>query len=161
MRTAIRSLDEHAARGGARNAVTTRLSKFRGLWRTALLCLLLATACDESPTGPSVPLDTQFTLAQGQVAVIEGTGVRLEFNGVENDSRCPADAVCVHGGDALVRVVVIADGARQDYDIHTGDMEPVRHDNLTIALVDLSPYPFSSRPIAPDDYRATLRVTDQ
>jgi hypothetical protein len=38
-------------------------------------------------------------------------------------------------------------------------MQPVVHDRLTIALIQLSPYPFSSRTIAPDEYRATLKVT--
>jgi hypothetical protein len=125
-----------------------------------LLCLLLATACDESLTGPSVPLDTRFTLAPGEAAAIEGAGIRVEFDGVEGDSRCPADALCIQGGDALVKISVFGDGGRQDYDLHTGSMEPVRHGNLTIALVDLSPYPFSSRTIEPDEYRATLQVTD-
>jgi hypothetical protein len=35
----------------------------------------------------------------------------------------------------------------------------VQHDGVTIALVQLTPYPFSSRTIAPGDYRATLKVT--
>ena len=39
-------------------------------------------------------------------------------------------------------------------------MAPVRHDDFTIdARASLSPYPFSATPIAPEDYRATLRVT--
>jgi hypothetical protein len=38
-------------------------------------------------------------------------------------------------------------------------MRPVKHGDLTIELVQLSPYPFSSRTIQPDEYRATLRVT--
>jgi hypothetical protein len=38
-------------------------------------------------------------------------------------------------------------------------MRPVVHEDLTIALLELSPYPFSSRPIAPGDYRATLRIS--
>ncbi len=37
-------------------------------------------------------------------------------------------------------------------------MAPVKHDGLTIGLVELSPYPFSARPIGPADYRATPRV---
>ena len=44
-------------------------------------------------------------------------------------------------------------------ELHTGDMQPVRHDELTIHLVQLAPYPFSSRPFTPDEYRVTLRVT--
>jgi hypothetical protein len=38
-------------------------------------------------------------------------------------------------------------------------MQPARYGDLTIALVELAPYPFSSRTIEPDEYRATLRVT--
>jgi hypothetical protein len=39
-------------------------------------------------------------------------------------------------------------------------MQPVVEGDLTIALETLTPYPFSSLPpIAPGDYRATLRVT--
>ena len=43
--------------------------------------------------------------------------------------------------------------------LQTGDLRPVVHNGLTIALVQLSPYPFSARTIAPDEYRATLKVT--
>jgi len=38
-------------------------------------------------------------------------------------------------------------------------MQPVVHEGLTIALVQLMPYPFSAKTIAPDEYRATLKVT--
>jgi hypothetical protein len=38
-------------------------------------------------------------------------------------------------------------------------VKPVVHEGLTIALVELMPYPFSARTIAPTDYRATLTVT--
>jgi hypothetical protein len=130
-------------------------------WRWLMFGVLVAAlvACDESLTGPSVPLDQTFTLAPGDVVSIDDTAARVQFHGVEGDSRCPADVVCIQGGDAVVRVSVSADGARRDYELHTSSMAPVTHDGLTIALVELAPYPFSSRTIAPGDYRATLRVT--
>ena len=71
---------------------------------TLLVCLLAATACDESPTGPTVTLDQQFTLAPGETASIDGRGARLRFEGVTGDSRCPVDAICIQGGDAVVKV---------------------------------------------------------
>lgn len=126
-----------------------------------VFCLLLATACDEkSPAGPTVPLNERFTLAPGQSATIEGVGLTLEFRGVTGDSRCPGDAVCIQGGDAIVHVRV-RDSAQTDYELHTGDSSraAVSHRQARIALVELQPYPFSSRPIAPGDYRATLSVT--
>jgi hypothetical protein len=122
--------------------------------------LALAAACASNPaTGPSRPLDAQVVLAPGQTAPIEGTSLLARFQGVMGDSRCPADAFCIQGGDALVRIDVI-EGLRRSttYDLHTGSMKPVVHDDVTISLVQLSPYPFTSGPITPGDYRATLRV---
>jgi hypothetical protein len=121
-------------------------------------CLVLP-ACDESVTGPSVPLAPSVTLAPGQVASVDEARIRVQFHGVAGDSRCPADAVCIQGGDALVQVSVLSGGARRDYELHTGSMQPVRHDDVTIALLELAPYPFSSRTIQADEYRATLQVT--
>jgi hypothetical protein len=135
-------------------------SSFQLLRSSALvLSLALVTACDESFTGPTYPLDSRFTLAPGETAGIERAGIRVQFHAVEGDSRCPADVVCIQGGDALVRISVLSSDGQRDYELHTGDMQPVRHDELTIALEELAPYPFSSRTIEPDDYRATLRVT--
>jgi hypothetical protein len=126
-----------------------------------LFCVLGIGACDETaPTSPTVPLNAEFTLAPGELVAVEKTSVRIGFDRVIGDSRCPTDVVCIQGGDAIVRIEVRSwDGRRDSYDLHTGDMRPVRHSDLTIQLVRLLPYPFSSRTIEPADYRATLRVT--
>ena len=79
--------------------------------------------------------------------------------GVADDLRCPADAICITGGNAIVHVAVVSGGTEAGYELHTGTMLPVRHGDVTIALVDLQPYPFSAWPIDPGDYRATLRIT--
>ena len=93
------------------------------------------------------------------VPVAEG-GISLRFDGVSGDSRCPADAICIQGGDALVKITVLPmRGSGQEYALHTGDLRPVTHDDLTIALLELSPYPFSSRTIPPEDYRAAIRIS--
>lgn len=122
------------------------------------ICLLAATAClKNSPTAPS-PIDEQIVLAPGEQASVDG--VTLRFEGVLGDSRCPADALCVLGGDAIVKVrVTSGSGAPADVELHTGDMKPVTRGDVTIALVQLAPYPFSAHPIDPKDYRVTLRVT--
>jgi hypothetical protein len=124
-----------------------------------LICLLAAGACDESVTGPTTPLNSEFTLAPGQAMTIDGASLSVRFDGVSGDSRCPADALCIQGGSADVRITAIGAGSRSEYALKTGDMRPVQHGDLTIALVQLAPYPFSSRTIAPDEYRATLKVT--
>jgi hypothetical protein len=117
------------------------------------------TACSEkSPVSPS-PVDREVVLAPGQSAAVSEAGITLRFEGVSNDSRCPANAICITGGDAHVKIEVIpAAGSGQPYTLHTGDMRPVAHGDLTIALVELSPYPFGT-PIEAGEYRAKLRVT--
>lgn len=122
-----------------------------------ILLAVGAGACDESPTGPS--LNEEFTLAPGEAVTIPEAGLRVRFDGVDGDSRCPADVVCVQGGDAVVRITVSDRATAWHYELHTGDMAPVTHDALTIGLVQLQPYPFSSRTIEPDEYRVTLTVT--
>ena len=127
----------------------------------ALSCLLFATACDEkSPVAPTVPLNRQFTLAPGESASIEDTSITIEFMRVSGDSRCPADAICIQGGDALVEVRV-RNGSTAEYELHTGDQSraAVTHAGFRIELMQLQPYPFSSRTIQPGEYRATLTVT--
>jgi hypothetical protein len=126
----------------------------------AIGCFLLS-ACDGGPTGPSAHLDEAFVLEPGQTATLQGRSVRLRFVGVTGDSRCPIDVVCNTGGDATVQISVRS-GTGPDvlYELHTGDLQPVRHGTLTITLERLAPDPFSSQTIPPEAYRATLRVTE-
>jgi len=122
-------------------------------------CLLAATACDQSLTSPSTPLNTDFVLAPGETMAIESASLTVTFNRVSGDSRCPADAFCIQGGSADVHITATSNGSRRDHVLKTGDMKPVQHGDTTITLVQLSPYPFSSRTIASNEYRATLKVT--
>jgi hypothetical protein len=125
-----------------------------------LIALALAACAADTPTGPSRPIEARVVLAAGEVVDVSAAEIRIRFVGVLGDSRCPADAVCIQGGDAIVRIEVLPwRGGVSTYDLHTGDLRPVRHGDLTIALEELSPYPFSSRTIPPEEYRAKLRIT--
>lgn len=128
-----------------------------------IFCLLAATACDEkSPAAPTGPLNERVTLARGDAAVVTGTDFRLQFLQVTGDSRCPADAVCIQGGDAIVHIrATDSGGTSSDFELHTGDSSraAVVYRAVRIELVELQPYPFSSRTIQPDEYRATLVLT--
>jgi hypothetical protein len=128
----------------------------------AILCLLAVTACDEkNPVGPTVSVNERFTLAPSEVATVRDLNLLVQFQAVTGDSRCPADALCIQGGDALVHIQVVDGGRTFAYQLHTGDSSraTVTHEQARIALVELQPYPFSSRTIAPGEYRATLTVT--
>ena len=128
-----------------------------------VVCVLISAACDEAnPAGPTVNFNERFTLAPGEMATVRDAGLSVQFVQVTGDSRCPGDAVCIQGGDAIVHVQVIAGGSTTAYQLHTGDSSraAVVHGSVRITLSELQPYPFSSRPpITPGDYRATFTVT--
>ena len=131
---------------------------------SALMCLLSVTACDEkSPLAPTVPLNERFTLSPGQTAIVEGADLRVQFVDVTGDSRCPADALCIQGGDAIVRAIASDGDTPSNLSLHTGDSTKASatYRGARISLVELQPYPFSSRTIAPNEYRATFTVTSQ
>jgi hypothetical protein len=124
-----------------------------------LLSLVIATGCGASVAGPTNPIDRPFTIGVGEATTISGAGLVIEFTGVSGDSRCPADALCIQGGDAVVDIRVTGNGTAS-YELHTGDASraTVAHGRYVISLVELQPYPFSSNPVNPGEYRATLLV---
>jgi len=82
----------------------------------------------------------------------------LQFQITEiNDSRCPSDVICVWQGEAVVKIEVKSPLA--------GTLELNTHDNLTdtigsysFELVDVSPYPVSTKTIELDEYLVTLLI---
>jgi hypothetical protein len=128
--------------------------------RTILALFFVAAAgCGAAVVGPANPIDRPFTLAVGDSTTISNANLAVEFTGVTGDSRCPADAICIQGGDAIVHIRVTGNGSAT-YELHTGDTSraTAAHGPYRISLVELKPYPFSSSPIQPGDYRATLIV---
>ena len=72
-----------------------------------ILSLLAVAACDEQAVaGPTVVVNERFTLAPGEVATVRDVDLRVRFVVVTGDSRCPADALCIQGGDAIVHISV-------------------------------------------------------
>ena len=123
-----------------------------------VLCLLAATSCSKkSPVGPTVSRAERFTLSPGQAAAVRGTDLRIEFAGVSGDSRCPADVVCIQGGEAIVQLRVHDNRTSTSYEVRTAPQRAtVTHGSLSIELLELQPYPFSTRQIRQSDYKATL-----
>ena len=111
---------------------------------------VLGLATCGSPATPSA-LGQEILLAPGQTARVADAAATIRFDEVASDSRCPADVMCITGGDAVVRVTVEVKGARTTLDLHTADLRPGQHQGLTIALLSLSPYPVSTKPISPSD----------
>jgi len=128
--------------------------------RLAIVAIWSATAvaCDSS-AGPSVPLGSDFVLEPGESASVSTTGFQVRFDGVTNDSRCPADAVCITIGDAEVALSVVRQAGPERISLRTGPSgNQASIGEWSLILTKLEPYPYLSRPVSPSDYRVTLRV---
>jgi len=100
----------------------------------------------------------------GETSSTDYENVSLTFLGVTEDSRCPSDVLCVWEGQATVRVNVVIDGedqgdisltAREGHD----DLDSQEVGGYLISLVRLDPYPVSTEPIPPEDYKAEVKVS--
>ena len=128
--------------------------------KPGLLVLLLVAGCT-SPTQPDrVSKNEPFDLRIGESALTTDD-VRIRFDAVRSDSRCPLDALCVRAGEAVIALTLSRSG-----EIPTGrelDTTPARSAtaflNFTITLSQLQPYPRSDRQIQAADYVATFVVS--
>src|SRR6185503_20324436 len=92
---------------------------FQGMRSLVLLVsLAAAVGCGDTVVGPAVRLDEPFTLAIGESAAVSAASFVIQFTGVTGDSRCPADVVCIQGGDALVAVRVSSGGTAASFELH-------------------------------------------
>lgn len=49
-------------------------------------------------------IGTPFTLTTGAIAILNGNGASLRFDGVLSDNRCPLNVQCITGGAAVVEM---------------------------------------------------------
>lgn len=87
--------------------------------------------------------------------------MRIGFDGVSADSRCPKGVRCVWAGDATVRVWVQRGAEpKLQRELHTtpGATQAVRLLGHELRLLQLDPYPLAGQPTAAAAYRATLTL---
>jgi hypothetical protein len=112
-----------------------------------------------SPT-IQVQADRQFDLMAYQEAVVEGTSLRIRFNAVSSESRCPSDVQCVWAGNAIVSLSLASSGIASGSATLNTTLDPKFTDyaGYRITLLGLKPYPKSGSKIPAADYVATLEV---
>lgn len=87
-------------------------------------------------------------------------GVQITLLNVE-DSRCPANVLCVWQGEAKVSINIIQNEVGENLALSTTQDKSFQIFNgLVIKLVDVQPYPYSNKEIPQTDYVVTLVVSD-
>lgn len=120
-------------------------------------------ACASADANAPSSLPTSVTLAIGERTTVSGTGLSITFEAVVDDSRCPADVVCIQAGDATVAVLLQGNGTstRQELKISDVNQRRTTHGNYQIEARELQPYPISTNPTNPSAYRLTLNVSER
>jgi hypothetical protein len=140
------------------------MSLVSGLRSFVAVTALTAAACS-SPNEPGGNFRTEVTLRPGEVTAVASTPLRIGFDRVAADSRCPATALCVQSGDALVvfnvsvggngaaevRLRTVGGATGQDLLASVGGYE--------LSIAGLQPYPETTTPIPSADYRVTVSVS--
>lgn len=84
----------------------------------------------------------------------------LKFKITEiNDSRCPTDVVCIWAGKADVKIKVESP-VSETFVLSTLDNKIDTVGNFSFELIEVSPYPVSTKTIKTEEYNVTLKITD-
>ena len=121
--------------------------------------VLMLTGCSGGPTQPDrVPTGRSFELRVGETALTTDD-VRIKFDTVRSDSRCPTDVTCVRAGEAVIALTIGRVGeVPEGRELDTAARSSTTFLNFTITLSSLQPYPRSDRQPQPGDYIGTFIV---
>ncbi len=134
-----------------------------------IISVYLFSACEKENTHPgfksgtlgiSIP-DTAEVGMNDTMLLDEAYGW-ISLTNVPQDSRCPVNAQCVWAGDAIAGVVYFDGSVTHHLKLHTHPyyQNDTIIDGLYFKLLDLSPLPFAGKETNPDEYRASVFITD-
>ncbi len=112
---------------------------------------------------PQFKLGEQFDLKFGQTITIDPDNIKVKFIDVTEDSRCPSDVVCIWAGQVSVLINVKNNGNDVgDVKLTLGQNkeDTVKNiDGYYLKLIEVKPYPISTKKIEKSDYIITLIVS--
>ena len=122
-----------------------------------LMCVsLVGCVAARSVDSLTVELGADVTLAPGQAVSVKTTPITVRFVAVTEDSRCPRDVTCIWAGEVKVALAILPSQAEPQVEILEGGSTVAGVYRVT--LVRVEPLPTSTAKIAPQDYRATLKI---
>jgi hypothetical protein len=120
---------------------------------------LLLMAPGGQPTAEA-SLEGEFQIAPGQAVSVRNETLKVRFESVIADSRCPKGEQCISAGNAEILIQLEAKGLEaKSFRLNTSN-EPreVDYGGYGVRLVTLDPVPIMNRTVDPAKYLATLLV---
>ncbi len=129
------------------------------------ITLLFAISCTKKDGLLNFKLDTAFDLKQSEVATWEDNSeVKVQFNNVLEDSRCPIDAICVWAGRATVEITFSQPGSSETGFLALGDFSGTNYTdkavfgNYEVILKAVKPAPKAGIVIPASEYIIEIEV---
>ena len=122
--------------------------------------LLIFASIAAQPGERVIVLDQEFKLKIGESAKAPRDGLKVHFDSVSEDSRCPKGVTCVWAGNAKILLKVETDTEkRANVELNTNiNPKTSRYLEYELSLKELKPYPESNATIKSSDYEVTLTV---
>jgi len=109
------------------------------------------------------PIVTEISVPLNQTVVAGQTGLSVQFDKVESDSRCPVNAKCLWSGVAIIKATVKNQKGESkalrlstvNYESYNNTEEVFGKD---ITLLELLPAPIAGKPAKPEIMPATIKL---
>ena len=122
-----------------------------------LTCLALAGCGAADPDAKEIDLGAEVTLAPGETVSVKTAAMTVRFVAVTEDSRCPRDVTCVWAGEVKVSLS-IQESSKVASPAEVSEGGSTLAGGYRVTLVRVEPHPVTGANIAPQAYRATLKI---
>jgi hypothetical protein len=133
----------------------------------SITTITLGNSCSKSNNLKLAEGSVELKLHESAEGRIEGDKVKLGFDAVVSDSRCPANAMCIWQGAATAAFSFTKNGDTHRFNLSTLTMKPHYTKDTVLAgykieFINLLPYPGTFTPPAPESQiKAQLKITKQ
>lgn len=102
----------------------------------------------------------KVSIRAAQRKAVAGTGLKIKFVSVLEDSRCPENVQCIWAGVGRISIEVRRSGkAGKTFELNTNQLDkPAVYEGVEISLVSLAPYPKTGTPIPASRYTASFNI---
>jgi hypothetical protein len=125
------------------------------------LLALLTPACSSGTTSEiKAVIDEEFRLPIGETVVITGEGLRVKFEAVTADSRCPQGVTCIWAGEAKCQTAITLNKITDPlvFTVSGGSPSQTTFKGYTFSF-NLEPYPKAQQTIDKNSYILIMKIT--
>jgi hypothetical protein len=132
-----------------------------GLLLGSLLVSAALSCCQGGANTIKPSLDNEFSLGIGQVAELQGEHLTIQFEGIQEDSRCPKGAMCIWQGRVRSLIQINGNGPAAGLSLTEPGLSSARGKDTYKRYEFTShvePYPEVGKQISSKDYRLFLVI---